>query len=110
MHCRSATSVHVGPAGVLALPAHVTRRVLEVMLSDAREFVADWLEMRPVLQHRLFGQCLRPPLQVQRPARSQYVQSSGIYSQDLDLHPVCAPLQCLKLVPASQSWHNKGSY
>ena len=65
MHCRSATSVHVGPAGVLALPAHVTRRVLEVMLSDAREFVADWLEMRPVFQHRLFGQCLRPPLQVQ---------------------------------------------
>ena len=65
MHCRSATSVHVGPAGVLALPAHVTRPVLEVMLSDAREFVADWLEMRPVFQHRLFGQCLRPPLQVQ---------------------------------------------
>ena len=65
MHCRSATSVHVGPAGVLALPAHVTRSVLEVMLSDAQEFVAEWLEMRPVFQHRLFGQCLRPPLQVQ---------------------------------------------
>ncbi len=65
MHCRSATSVHVGPAGVLALPAHVTRPVLEVMLSDAREFVAEWLEMRPVFQHRLLGQCLRPPLQVQ---------------------------------------------
>ncbi len=57
--------MHVGPAGVLALPAHVTRSVLEVMLSDAREFVAEWLEMRPVFQHRLFGQCLRPPLQVQ---------------------------------------------
>ena len=65
MQCRSPTSVHVGPAGVLALPAHVTRPVLEVMLSDAREFVAEWLEMRPVFQHRLFGQCLRPSLQVQ---------------------------------------------
>ena len=67
--------MHVGPAGVLALPAHVTRPVLEVMLSDAHEFVAEWLEMRPVFQHRLFGQCLRPPLQVEIHARSQDEQS-----------------------------------
>ena len=61
---RTASSVHVGPAGVLALPPHVTRPVLETMLADACEFVADWLEMRPVFQHRLFGQCFRAPLQV----------------------------------------------
>lgn len=63
-HCRTADSVHVGPAGVLALADHVTRPLLEGMLADAREFVAEWLEMRPVYQHRLFGQFLRAPLQV----------------------------------------------
>ena len=62
--CRTTDSVHVGPAGVLALADHVTRLLLEGMLADAREFVAEWLEMRPVYQHRLFGQCLRAPLQV----------------------------------------------
>lgn len=56
--------MHVGPAGVLALADHVTRPMLEGMLADARDFVAEWLEMRPVYQHRLFGQCLRAPLQV----------------------------------------------
>ena len=62
--CRTADSVHVGPAGVLALPPHITRPILEAMLTEARDFVAEWQEMRPVFQHRLFGQCLRPPLQV----------------------------------------------
>ena len=63
--CRTADSVHVGPAGVLALPPHITRTMLQAMLAEARDFVAEWQEMRPVFQHRLFGQCLRPPLQVQ---------------------------------------------
>lgn len=54
----------MGPAGVLALADHVTRPLLEGMLTDAKEFVAEWLEMRPVFQHRLFGQCMRAPLQV----------------------------------------------
>ena len=62
--CRTADSVHVGPAGVLALAENITRPVLEGMLADAHEFVAEWQEMRPVFQHRLFGQCLRAPLQV----------------------------------------------
>ena len=65
MWCRTADSVHVGPAGVLALPPHITRPTLEAMLTEARDFVAEWQEMRPVFQHRLFGQCLRPPLQVE---------------------------------------------
>ena len=73
--------MHVGPAGVLALPAQVTRPVLEVMLSDAREFVAEWLEMRPVFQHRLFGQCLRPPLQVQIQAGLQEHNMSRVLQQ-----------------------------
>ena len=64
VRCRTADSVHVGPAGVLALPPHITRPTLEAMLTEARDFVAEWQEMRPVFQHRLFGQCLRPPLQV----------------------------------------------
>ena len=64
LSCRTADVVHVSPAGVLAMASHITRPVLQIMLADAREFVADWLEMRPVFQHRLFGHCLRPPLQV----------------------------------------------
>lgn len=68
--CRTAESVHVGPAGVLALPLHVTRPILQAMLAEARDFVAEWQEMRPVFQHRLFGQCLRPPLQVQQDLQS----------------------------------------
>lgn len=55
--------MHVGPAGVLALSQHVDSNLLESMLADAREFAAEWLEMRPVFQNRLFGQCLRAPLQ-----------------------------------------------
>ena len=58
--------MYVGPAGVLALPPYITRPILEAMLTEARDFVAEWQEMRPVFQHRLFGQCLRPPLQVQQ--------------------------------------------
>lgn len=56
--------MHVGPAGPLALDAAVTPDMLQAMLAEARDFVADWLELRPVFQHRLHGQCLRPPLQV----------------------------------------------
>ncbi|KAL0027354.1 hypothetical protein WJX79_003195 [Trebouxia sp. C0005] len=78
---RSASSVHVGPVGVLALPAHVTRPVLEVMLSDAREFVAEWLEMRPVFQHRLFGQCLRPPLQEMIEEVQQQATAEGAFGR-----------------------------
>ena len=64
MQRRTADSVHVGPAGVLALAEHVTRPKLEGMLADAKEFAAEWLEMRPVFQNRLFGHCMRAPLQV----------------------------------------------
>lgn len=71
----------MGAAGVLALPDHVTRPLLEGMLSDAKEFVAEWLEMRPVFQHRLFGQCMRAPLQVgmlpQKCAALQTAQASA---------------------------------
>lgn len=74
--------MHVGPVGVLALPPNVTRPMLEAMLADAREFVADWLEMRPVFQHRLFGQCLRAPLQV-RPADIRRVCTDAVATIDV---------------------------
>ena len=86
--CRTADSVYVGPAGVLALPPCITRPTLEAMLSEARDFVAEWLEMRPVFQHRLFGQCLRPPLQVhliQGPNGSDHVLVPTLESQLLGL-------------------------
>ena len=51
------------------------------MLAEAQEFVAEWQEMRPVFQHRLFSQCLRAPLQVLYYLRCTQVAFACITSQ-----------------------------
>lgn len=62
--CRREGSSHVGPQGVLAVPSSVSRQQLERMICHAREFAAEWTELRAVLRNRLSGFCLQAPLKV----------------------------------------------
>ena len=52
----------VGGVGVLALDGHVTAPRLAAMLAEAREFAAEWRELRGLHQARLQGRVLRAPL------------------------------------------------
>ncbi|PRW44334.1 DNA annealing helicase and endonuclease ZRANB3 [Chlorella sorokiniana] len=52
----------VGTVGVLALDGHVTPARLAAMLAEAREFAAEWRELRGLHQARLQGRVLRVPL------------------------------------------------
>ena len=52
----------VGGVGVLALDGHVTAARLATMLAEAREFAAEWRELRGLHQARLQGRVLRAPL------------------------------------------------
>ena len=54
----------MGAAGVLAIPADVDSGQVLAMIGDAREFAAEWAELRAVLRNRLHGYCLRAPLKV----------------------------------------------
>ena len=61
---REGSAPHVGAAGVLALDAGVTRAQAAGWIAEAREFAAEWSELRAVFQNRLYGVCVRSPLQV----------------------------------------------
>ena len=63
MH-RDEEKVHFGQVGLLALPDWVTAPVLEQWMQEARDFAAEWAELRPLHQNKLCGRCLRAPLQV----------------------------------------------
>ena len=63
MH-RDDKKVHFGQVGLLALPGWVTAPVLEQWMQEARDFAAEWAELRPLHQNKLCGRCLRAPLQV----------------------------------------------
>lgn len=52
----------VGGIGVLALDRGISAARLAAMLAEAREFAAEWRELRGLHQSRLQGQVLRPPL------------------------------------------------
>ncbi len=60
---RAGGGAHVGAAGVLALGADVTRGAAAAWIAEAVEFAAEWTELRGVFQSRLFGVCVRSPLQ-----------------------------------------------
>ena len=62
--------MHFGQVGLLALPGWVTAPVLEQWMQEARDFAAEWAELRPLHQNKLCGRCLRAPLQV-----SSYLQA-----------------------------------
>ncbi|KAL4428086.1 hypothetical protein ABPG75_002175 [Micractinium tetrahymenae] len=53
----------VGGIGVLALDRHISAARLAAMLAEAREFAAEWRELRGLHQSRLQGRVLRVPLQ-----------------------------------------------
>ena len=61
---RDEKKVHFGQVGLLALPGWVTAPVLEQWMQEARDFAAEWTELRPLHQNKLCGRCLRAPLQV----------------------------------------------
>ena len=61
---RGEKKVHFGQVGLLALPSWVTAPVLEQWMQEARDFAAEWAELRPLHQNKLCGRCLRAPLQV----------------------------------------------
>ena len=61
---RKEDKVHFGQAGLLALPGWVTAPVLAQWLQEARDFAAEWVELRALHQNKLCGRCLRAPLQV----------------------------------------------
>lgn len=50
-------------AGVLAIEPATPVPTLLAALSAARQFVAEWAELRAVHQHKLCGTLLQPPLQ-----------------------------------------------
>ena len=56
----------MGPAGVLALPASLTRPQVEGLIAEARDFAAEWKELNAHVRKRLYGFCLRAPLAVIR--------------------------------------------
>ena len=62
--CRDEEKVHFGQAGLLALPSWVSAPVLAQWVQEARDFAAEWAELRPLHQNKLAGRCLRSPLQV----------------------------------------------
>ena len=66
---RKADKVHFGQAGLLALPGWVTAPVLAQLLQEARDFAAEWVELRALHQNKLCGRCLRAPLQVSNRSR-----------------------------------------
>lgn len=55
--------VVVSGIGVLALDSHISAAQLAAMLAEAREFSAEWRELRGLHQSRLHGKILRLPLQ-----------------------------------------------
>ena len=55
--------MHFGQAGLLALPSWVTAPLLAFWVQEARDFAAEWVELRPLYQNKLCGRCLRAPLQ-----------------------------------------------
>ena len=62
--CRDQEKVYFGQAGLLALPSWVSAPVLAQWVQEARDFAAEWVELRPLHQNKLAGRCLRAPLQV----------------------------------------------
>ena len=56
--------MHFGQAGLLALPGWVMAPVLVQWLQEARDFAAEWVELRALHHNKLCGRCLRAPLQV----------------------------------------------
>ena len=54
----------MGPAGVLAVAPGTTSRQVRAIVAAAREFAAEWTELRSIFQSKLLGHVLRPPLQV----------------------------------------------
>ncbi len=50
---------HVGPLGLVALPAHVDVPILAAWLEDARLFAEEWAEIRGIYQQKLAGRVLR---------------------------------------------------
>lgn len=52
----------VGGVGVLALDSQISPARLAAMLAEAREFAAEWRELRGLHQTRLQGRVLRVPL------------------------------------------------
>ncbi|KAK9812930.1 hypothetical protein WJX72_005929 [[Myrmecia] bisecta] len=81
---RPQVAVHVGPAGVLALQPHISRADVEAWVADAREFAAEWVEMRSVFQSKLFGQVLRHPLQDAVEEANAKAQKAGAYGSGTD--------------------------
>ncbi len=62
--CRDQEKVHFGQAGLVALPGWVSAPVLAQWVQEARDFAAEWAELRPLHQNKLAGQCVRASLQV----------------------------------------------
>lgn len=58
----------VGQAGLLALGPGVSAEEVEGWIGEARDFAAEWGELRAVHQNQLAGTPLRCPLQVRAPA------------------------------------------
>ena len=54
----------MGPAGVLAVAPGTTSRHVRAIVAAAKEFAAEWAELRSIFQSKLFAHVLRPPLQV----------------------------------------------
>lgn len=50
-------------AGVFAIAPGTSLATLRAALAAARQFVAEWVELRAVHQHKLSGLLLQPPLQ-----------------------------------------------
>lgn len=49
----------MGPLGLLALAPHVDRPLLAAMLTAARHFAEEWIEIRGLYQQKLAGQVLQ---------------------------------------------------
>lgn len=67
----------MGPAGVLAVAPCTTSRQVRAIVVAAREFAAEWTELRSIFQSKLFGHVLRPPLQVLLLLLRQSLESRG---------------------------------
>ncbi|KAK9844937.1 hypothetical protein WJX74_008894 [Apatococcus lobatus] len=98
LDCRKAGgSAHVGPAGVLAVAPGTTSRQLRAIVAAAREFAAEWTELRSIFQSKLFGHVLRPPLQSHVEELESKANAAGAYGSSLDRFTdawqgsICAP-------------------
>ncbi|KAK9843831.1 hypothetical protein WJX81_008228 [Elliptochloris bilobata] len=94
---------HVGAAGVLALDAGVTRAQAAGWIAEAREFAAEWAELRAVFQSRLFGVCVRSPLQEVLAELEAAAANAGAYGLSKERYlrggQAAAPL------PPGAAWH-----